>query len=767
MNKRNRPELDDQSPCSGDQKTVKKSKSKAAANSKNNSGIKKKRKSDLGQSPYINEASLLLIQRKPSDNISLLTPLLKRSCPNNLLRIDSVKKSQKSLSPDSCTPELIRTSLRSSSKQLRTENAYRKTVLPNKRRNSKPSLVAIVSSSQLISRKKKSSIRELGRNHSSPDLSERPILEKSKHRINLSSTESSLHAAAEFPDVTRIYERIARCDAPAGSGSRKLLKHQTIHSSAIRSLRHSLFALRQKRGKTFKPLSKLSSSTGSLSAPITPPSLPSNSVKVQKTNLLPPQGIVSSPSGWGTYLRGTKGLHNSSSQSGNSNRPTLFPDSPAQAPQFNHQSDQRVLSKDFDGEACVLDSCEKCMNQNTKQYTMTNRKNGQQPSLQYQTGRLNPRLSANFSSSFCLPYGLGNRVQSSPVTAPAIPPSSSFHGGPLESLQLMSERASRQQNQYTATSRQQRKYLERQKMKMLKPLGTNKTQSNMTKLYDLATSEFSAAILPDHTTSYRLTHDVSFDEGSRYKTTGDFPHGLKGREDVRGHHSPAEGSNARVNGTLGPPRHDGRISVGRDHSASNNISFKETVPLSLIRMEDRFAADLPPTTSPSSPALSTLNAAPNSSSTFIPPPSASRQQHPSQGNGGTITTFRLHKEKQNWNYRLGDLSINGGGYYSATVSSRQDIQNHMNSLTVSSVSSNQRNSQTRERTVLAPKSRMSSRYSSKAESANASASFSDPCIASPPSFQQRLTDLSLLESETIKYERNRKLRRKKNQDKDS
>jgi len=42
--------------------------------------------------------------------------------------------------------------------------------------------------------------------------------------------------------------------------------------------------------------------------------------------------------------------------------------------------------------------------------------------------------------------------------------------------------------------------------------------------------------------------------------------------------------------------------------------------------------------------------------------------------------------------------------------------------------------------------------------------YADPCLSAPPSFQQRLMELSMLETETIKYERNKKLKRKKTQD---
>ena len=45
--------------------------------------------------------------------------------------------------------------------------------------------------------------------------------------------------------------------------------------------------------------------------------------------------------------------------------------------------------------------------------------------------------------------------------------------------------------------------------------------------------------------------------------------------------------------------------------------------------------------------------------------------------------------------------------------------------------------------------------------------YADPCIGAPPSFHQRLNELSLLEAETIKYEKSRKFKRKPKSDKDS
>ena len=64
---------------------------------------------------------------------------------------------------------------------------------------------------------------------------------------------------------------------------------------------------------------------------------------------------------------------------------------------------------------------------------------------------------------------------------------------------------------------------------------------------------------------------------------------------------------------------------------------------------------------------------------------------------------------------------------------------------------------------------MSSRYGYRFDPNNKDfhMSYADPFLSAPTSFQQRLSEISMLESDTIKYERNRKLKRKKNVDKDS
>ena len=64
---------------------------------------------------------------------------------------------------------------------------------------------------------------------------------------------------------------------------------------------------------------------------------------------------------------------------------------------------------------------------------------------------------------------------------------------------------------------------------------------------------------------------------------------------------------------------------------------------------------------------------------------------------------------------------------------------------------------------------MASRYGYRydAGSKDFHLSYADPFASAPSSFQQRLSEISMLESDTIKYERNRKLKRKKNVDKDS
>ena len=45
--------------------------------------------------------------------------------------------------------------------------------------------------------------------------------------------------------------------------------------------------------------------------------------------------------------------------------------------------------------------------------------------------------------------------------------------------------------------------------------------------------------------------------------------------------------------------------------------------------------------------------------------------------------------------------------------------------------------------------------------------YTDPVIGATASFQQRLMELSALEAETIRYERNKKVKKKVKQDRDS
>uniref|UniRef100_H2ZD49 Uncharacterized protein n=1 Tax=Ciona savignyi TaxID=51511 RepID=H2ZD49_CIOSA len=197
------------------------------------------------------------------------------------------------------------------------------------------------------------------------------------------------------------------------------------------------------------------------------------------------------------------------------------------------------------------------------------------------------------------------------------------------------------------------------------------------------------------------------------------------------------------------------------------------MPLSLVRIEERLNFD---TSLGRHPATSGFPV-----STITRGQSAQGGSHPANTpttptNGGTITTFRLHKERQNWNYRTGDLSVNGGGYYGSTPiqPGGRAEPSSLGPLSISPASNfAHKMAATRDKSS-ATKTRLSSRYGSRndgspqsySSSATKECPYADPCISAPPSFQQRLTELSLLESETIKYERNRKLKRKKNQDKD-
>ncbi|XP_078486887.1 uncharacterized protein LOC104265834 [Ciona intestinalis] len=331
----------------------------------------------------------------------------------------------------------------------------------------------------------------------------------------------------------------------------------------------------------------------------------------------------------------------------------------------------------------------------------------------------------------------------------------------------------------SAPMRQQqfhRKVLERQRIKMLKPLSVTKTQGNITKLCEIGTAEFGSGLPETGTASYRLTHDVSFDEGSRYNGGYAFaeeqrvPALTGGTSATRNkanltylnheHQNPSQTRLEKVD----PPTRERHTPV----------TYKETMPLSLVRIEERLSFDSP------------LGRHPTSTGFSIPTTtrgqSAQGGNHPSPStpinNGGTVTTFRLHKERQNWNYRAGDLSVNGGGYYGSTPiqPGGRAESSGLGPLNISPASNfAHRMAASRDKQSSAAKTRLSSRYGSRNDgspqsygnSSNKDSQYADPCIAAPPSFQQRLTELSILESDTIKYERNRKLKRKKNQDKDS
>ncbi|XP_039256879.2 uncharacterized protein LOC120333614 isoform X2 [Styela clava] len=771
------------SKSSLDEKKSRRIKRKKAVTTPPNSltRVGKKKKQTAGQKTNLSASSLSVLQKKLSTNFAGLTPLLNRSRPSDLLIENFKIGDQRPKANKENKSQFTAVVVPIPQPRRFIKTATKKLHLIEKQRKEKQKVAEISSS-------KTKELEHIERNHSSPNLLLSTLYEKSDIGFDSSILSCSQTLASEFPNVVRFYNNdiaIARnCARKFSSLPLNRWRGQQHCNTLPTHSNQSPFTIRQSRGAARVPYCRNPfTSISSHSVPNTSPTLLNISGKFQKSNKSL-SSLRSSSSGW-NCLKGltTSDLANISFD--------VADNIDVASDSASLPASHADLSKtqDFDS-LDLMSSFAKAMNAKNKQHMKAPNQKGSQAQLQYHTGRPRPRIANNFSSSFILPYGLGNRVQSSPVTTPAVPSSSSFHGGPLESLQLMSDNhrsAQRQQSQCNTGQRQQRKYLDRQKMKMLKPLGVNKNQGNITKLYDISTSEFSAAILPDPgTTSYRLTHDVSFDEGSRYRTT-DFPHNLgKGKEDSRNPN--INGITNQFNSTVlartneasnsaSQMRHEGRITVNnREHSNNmtntsnnNNISFKETVPLSLIRMDERFAADLPPASSPSSPAMSPAIAAPTSTSSFIPPPSASRQ-NPSNT---TITTaggnimFRLHKEKQNWNYRLGELAISGGGYYSSTVNSnaRPDLDS-ITSLNMTSISSTTQRSLTRERISVAPKSRLSSRYASKNDS-NPVPSFSDPCISAPPSFQQRLTDLSILESETIKYERNRKLRRKKNQDKDS
>ena len=68
------------------------------------------------------------------------------------------------------------------------------------------------------------------------------------------------------------------------------------------------------------------------------------------------------------------------------------------------------------------------------------------------------------------------------------------------------------------------------------------------------------------------------------------------------------------------------------------------------------------------------------------------------------------------------------------------------------------------------RSRLQSKYTpiSNSVSSGKDGTYADPFVGAPTSFQQRLSELSMLESDTVKYEKQRKIKRKsKQQDKDS
>lgn len=140
-------------------------------------------------------------------------------------------------------------------------------------------------------------------------------------------------------------------------------------------------------------------------------------------------------------------------------------------------------------------------------------------------------------------------------------------------------------------------------------------------------------------------------------------------------------------------------------------------------------------------------------------------------------TFRLQKEQRpSWNYRLSanDLSVNGGSYTGPGGShstTKVNVGNLSLNPTSNPISHRMTAQQLRDKNSTSnAKARMASRYGCRYDPSNKDfhMSYADPFVAAPTSFQQRLSEISMLESDTIKYERNRKLKRKKNNtDKDS
>ncbi|XP_076804225.1 uncharacterized protein LOC143448386 [Clavelina lepadiformis] len=303
---------------------------------------------------------------------------------------------------------------------------------------------------------------------------------------------------------------------------------------------------------------------------------------------------------------------------------------------------------------------------------------------------------------------------------------------------------------------------------------------NLPDLNATYTNPNSAAILPDSgTASYRLTNDVSFDEGSRYKGVGNAftAFGPPSEEQKNPTGNRRRNTQGNSDGQSGPTSQNSRFEKLSDSGNRGRLTpaghvttggYKETVPMSLIRIEERLNFD-PPQGRHQSPGY------------LSPPVPGSRGNSANGGsnltssslsaNTASMSTFRQNRDRENWSYKVGNLSVNGGGYYGSSPvlpGARADTSG-IGSLSLNSTSNiSQKFSQGREKNGNSNKSRLSSRYGSRYETTSAKdGGFADPCINPPSSFQQRLTELSMLESDTIKYERNRKLKRKSKQDKDS
>nr|CAB3263176.1 uncharacterized protein LOC104265834 [Phallusia mammillata] len=277
--------------------------------------------------------------------------------------------------------------------------------------------------------------------------------------------------------------------------------------------------------------------------------------------------------------------------------------------------------------------------------------------------------------------------------------------------------------------------------------------------------ERSASVLPDpSTSSYRLTSDVSFDEGSRYNSLTGAAYAVDARKESSQRAKETSNDAIRFSSACAASGRLEKLADSPNRDRSNHVTpHKEAMPMSLVRIEERlnFESALgrhPP------PGTFTPGSRGQSAQGANPPPAPPTNQ---------LTSFRLHKGRQSWNYKMGDLSVNGGGYYgcSPLQPGGRIESSGIGSLSISPASnfSSKLGTRARERTGSTIKSRMSSRYGCRMDSGfNLSSTrecqYSDPCQSAPASFQQRLIELSVLESDTIKYERSRKLKRKKNLD---